>query len=110
MNQHNRKQTSSWDAERKERIVSEQHEKPHLPPSLSILSFSLGSSGLWSCVTSSACSRTSDSLSVTPTTTAESPTCATYMCFPRITTTLAVVPDVLGRPVSVLGHSAVDGG
>lgn len=51
----------------------------HLPPSLSIRSFSLGSSGLWSCVISSAWSLMSESFSFTPTTTAESPTCATYM-------------------------------
>lgn len=49
----------------------------------------------------------SESLSFTPTTTAESPTWATYILTPRMTMTLAVVPDVLGRPVMVLGHSAV---
>lgn len=49
---------------------------------------------------------TSESFSCTPTTTAESPTWATYMWTPRITITLAVVPDVLGRPVMVFGHSA----
>ncbi|TNN86766.1 hypothetical protein EYF80_002949 [Liparis tanakae] len=48
----------------------------------------------------------SESFSCTPTTTPESPTWATYMWTPRITTTLAVVPDVLGRPVIVFGHSA----
>lgn len=81
----------------------------HLPPSRSILSFSLGSSGLWSCVTSRAWSVISESFSFTPTTTAESPTWATYMWTPRITITLAVVPDVLGKPVMVFGHSAVRG-
>lgn len=79
----------------------------HLPPIRSILSFSLGSSGLWSCVTSSAWSVISESFSFTPTTTAESPTWATYMWTPRITITLAVVPDVLGKPVIVFGHAAV---
>ena len=81
----------------------------HLPPSRSILCFSLGSSGLWSCVISSSWSLISESFSCTPTTTAESPTWATYMWTPRITITLAVVPDVLGRPVTVFGHSAVKG-
>lgn len=81
----------------------------HLPPSRSIRSFSLGSSGLWSWVTSRACSAMSESFSFTPTTTAESPTWATYIWTPRMTMTLAVVPDVLGRPVMVFGHSAVGG-
>lgn len=48
----------------------------------------------------------SEGSSRTPRTTAESPTWATYMRFPLITTMLAVVPDVLGRPVRVFGHSA----
>lgn len=82
----------------------------HLPPSRSIRSFSLGSSGLWSWVTSRACSAMSESFSFTPTTTAESPTWATYILTPRMMMTLAVVPDVLGRPVMVLGHSAVGRG
>lgn len=80
--------------------------KTYLPPRPSIRSLSLGSSGLWSCVTSTALMNGSVGSSWTPRTTAESPTWATYMRFPRMTTTLAVVPDVLGRPVSVFGHSA----
>lgn len=82
----------------------------HLPPRPSIRCRSLGSSGLWSCVTSTALMTLSEGSSLTPSTTDESPTCATYMRSPRITTTLAVVPDVLGRPVMVLGHSAVRAG
>lgn len=78
----------------------------YLPPRPSIRSLSLGSSGLWSCVTSTALMNGTEGSSWTPRTTAESPTWATYMRFPRMTTTLAVVPDVLGRPVSVFGHSA----
>lgn len=80
--------------------------KPYLPPRPSIRSLSLGNSGLWSCVTSTALINGSEGSSWTPRTTAESPTWATYIRFPRMTTTLAVVPDVLGRPVSVFGHSA----
>lgn len=80
--------------------------KSYLPPKPSIRCLSLGSSGLWSCVTSTALMNGSDGSSWTPRTTAESPTWATYMRFPLITTMLAVVPDVLGRPVSVFGHSA----
>lgn len=80
--------------------------KSYLPPRPSIRSLSLGSSGLWSCVTSTALMKGIVGSSWTPRTTAESPTWATYMRLPRMTTTLAVVPDVLGRPVSVFGHSA----
>lgn len=80
--------------------------KPYLPPRPSIRSLSLGSSGLWSCVTSTALMNGTEGSSWIPRTTAESPTWATYMRFPRMKTTLAVVPDVLGRPVSVFGHSA----
>lgn len=79
---------------------------PYLPPRPSMRSLSLGSSGLWSCVTSTALMYGSEGSSWTPRTTAESPTWATYIRVPRMTTTLAVVPDVLGRPVSVFGHSA----
>lgn len=78
----------------------------YLPPRPSILSLSLGSSGLWSCVTSTALTKSSLGSSWTPSTTPESPTWATYILEPRMITTLAVVPDVLGRPVMVLGHSA----
>lgn len=78
----------------------------YLPPRPSILSLSLGSSGLWSCVTSTALTKSSLGSSWTPSTTPESPTWATYIFDPRIITTLAVVPDVLGRPVMVFGHSA----
>lgn len=87
-------------------VQGEEFVKAHLPPSPSIRSLSLGSSGLWSCVTSTALMKGSEGSSWTPRTTAESPTWATYMRFPRMNTTLAVVPDVLGRPVSVFGHSA----
>lgn len=79
----------------------------YLPPSPSIRSLSLGSSGLWSCVTSTALMKSSFGSSWIPRTTPESPTWATYIFMPRIMTTLAVVPDVLGRPVIVFGHSAV---
>lgn len=78
----------------------------YLPPRPSIRSLSLGSSGLWSCVTSTALMNGTEGSSWTPRTTAESPTWATYMRFPRMITTLAVVPDVLGSPVRVFGHSA----
>lgn len=81
-------------------------DKLYLPPRPSIRSLSRGSSGLWSCVTSTALMNGTEGSSCTPSTTAESPTWATYMRFPLMTTTLAVVPDVLGRPVSVFGHSA----
>lgn len=35
---------------------------------------------------------------------AESPTCPMYILPRRMNATLAVVPAVLGRPVTVLGH------
>lgn len=99
--------TQPWNMPSHKTSMIKSSSPAHLPPSRSILSFSFGSSGLWSCVTSRAWSVISESFSFTPTTTAESPTWATYMWTPRITITLAVVPDVLGKPVIVLGHSAV---
>ena len=98
-------QSLKWATSGKTHYI-EKVQSPYLPPRPSIRSLSLGSSGLWSCVTSTALMNGSEGSSWIPRTTAESPTCATYMRFPRITTTLAVVPDVLGRPVSVFGHSA----
>lgn len=96
----------TWLAPRETKNWSEKHRGGYLPPRPSILSLSLGSSGLWSCVTSTALTKSSLGSSWTPSTTPESPTWATYIFEPRMMTTLAVVPDVLGRPVMVFGHSA----
>lgn len=46
----------------------------YLPPKPSIRSLSFGSSGLWSCVTSTALIKGTEGSSWTPRTTAESPT------------------------------------
>ena len=74
------------------------------PPSDSIRSFSEGTSGLWSAVRGTAWSLFSRF--ILPSAAPESPTWAMYSVLSFKITTVAVVPDVLGRPCLVRGQES----
>jgi hypothetical protein len=89
-------------------LGSMQHERRHcfslFFPSDSILLASRGFSGLWSSVKATAFNPSPESCART---TLESPTLATNIWRPRIITTDAVVPAVLGVPYFVLGQESI---